>query len=420
MTARRSRIAVGTGAVLVGGLCLWRDRHGVRLTSDGWALWEASVSLLERGTFAYLDGTPVTFWPPLPAVMLAATQGLLGVSGRAIAWFLAVVTATGWLGWWSLAREALLPVVDLPPARRHALLAAVAALSAASCLWAGTTLLAHVVLLALLPWWLLAVLAAAARSSRPAQLAVAGLGTSLLLTHHTAAVLLPWAALLLARGQPRRAAAARLVPLAAPVVAWALARVLLGQTSSHPLHPGGRAGLGGNALHLVRGVGELVWPTSHEPLQLLAGAALLAATAAVALGSDEPARPREAARAGLSALAGLFALFNVVYVWDALRNRFVLFFPLLALPVVVGRVARTRSPLAFALALSLVVGAAAAPAARWAAGDVADPASRPRDELARSSDWISTRPPGPGESGRVTPPPRPPDPDPARDLSGDG
>lgn len=36
MTARRSRIAVGIGAVLVGALCLWRDRHGVRLTSDGW------------------------------------------------------------------------------------------------------------------------------------------------------------------------------------------------------------------------------------------------------------------------------------------------------------------------------------------------------------------------------------------------
>src|SRR5262249_24841437 len=50
-------------------------RHGIAITSDGWAYWQGSVSLLEgRGyTFLYYD-VPIQAWPPLYSLYLALWQ----------------------------------------------------------------------------------------------------------------------------------------------------------------------------------------------------------------------------------------------------------------------------------------------------------------------------------------------------------
>jgi hypothetical protein len=61
------------------------QRRGVVLSPDGWAYWEASVSLLEGKGYRYFGGQPLVAWPPAFAAYLALWQGLLGISARTIA-----------------------------------------------------------------------------------------------------------------------------------------------------------------------------------------------------------------------------------------------------------------------------------------------------------------------------------------------
>lgn len=377
-------------AVLVALLAAHRNRLGVRLVPDGWAVWEASVSLLERGTYAYFAGDPIRYWPPLPALLLAGLQAVLGVSGGALCALLALSSGLGWLGW-ALVTDAALVPRDLPPGRRLALRAAVGLLHAGLVLLAAGTLLAHTLLLALVPWWLLA-LTAAADGRRHAPTLLAASGALLLLTHNTAIVWWPGAALLLlsgARGARERVVA--LLPLAASVVVWLLARAALDQGASHPLALGGRHGPTAYVTQAVTGLGTLVAPSSPAAA-FLAGVALLAAwllAARVGVG-----RARDLARVSLLALVGLFALFNVIWVFDRLDNRFMWVFPLLAVPVAAAALVR-RAP---RLTLALVLASAVMPVARVVVQARVDWTAVLGDDLVRPRAWISTRPVDPSDA----------------------
>src|SRR5688572_32984772 len=72
-------------------------RRGIVMGPDSWAYWEASVSLSERGSYAYFGGQRVTAFPPLFPVWLAAVQAVLGVSaGTLIVSQLVLAGAAAW------------------------------------------------------------------------------------------------------------------------------------------------------------------------------------------------------------------------------------------------------------------------------------------------------------------------------------
>ncbi len=394
-------------ALLVALLCVYRSRAGLRFVPDGWAVWEGSVSLLERGTYAYFAGDPIRYWPPLPALLLAATEGLLGTSCGAVLLFLAAVSGLGWLGWSRLTARLL---ADAP---RPALRVAAGWLHAALVLGAGTLLLGHVVVLALLPWFLAALLdllhgPEEGRTGARARLGLAG--AALLLSHHTSTVFFPGAAVWLAlRRAGRRELLLDAAPLAAASAVWFASRLLLDQGQSHPLVLGGRAGPTAYLVQLVTGLGELLGPPRPADLSPTAWVVvtlplglLLLGLAVVAARAREAPPARVVASIGLGGLAGLWVLFDLIWISDALQDRFVWSFPLLAVPAAAVVLAR-RS---VAAAVALVLLAAAAPTARWVVDGQRDWPALGVSLVPRAA-WISTRPAAPGDADRIEPWARP-------------
>lgn len=121
-----------------------------------------------------------------------------------------------------------------------------------------------------------------------------------------------------------------------PIALWAVLRHLLGQTGSHP--PGwdvGRYDAGEYVLQLLGGPGNLL--VSGRYHAGLAGWVLLCAVAGF-LARTRRARPlRFALIFVTAAMATLFVLFNITWVYDDLSSpRFVMFAPLLLLPLILG------------------------------------------------------------------------------------
>jgi hypothetical protein len=78
--ARAGRdLLVPAASALIGGLfAAGLLRKGVVMGPDSWAYWKGSVSMLERGSYSYFGGEPVTSFPPLFSAVLAAIQTALG------------------------------------------------------------------------------------------------------------------------------------------------------------------------------------------------------------------------------------------------------------------------------------------------------------------------------------------------------
>ena len=290
-------------------------RRGIVMGPDSWAYWEASVSLRERGSYAYFGGQRVVVFPPLFAVWLAGVQAVLGVSARALILSQAALAGCAAWQWIHLYRE-------LAGRERARIADGLAVLAVAAALAVSAqTLLSESLWLALLP----AALRAADRQGARAALALGLATTGLLLCRNVTVAFLP--ALLAyavlradAAARARRAVVAAAV-LAAPVAVWLAVRRSLGQSSVHAFGSG-RAGLltylGQTAVGLAETLG---------PARLGIGAALLTAVAAVcgavsfrrdATGS----RVRALAAFALLGLLGQAALFAATSVAEPIRGRF--------------------------------------------------------------------------------------------------
>lgn len=58
--------------------------QGIGLSGDGWALWQAAVSLGEGHGYRTFSGEPIVSWPPLYSVYLAFWNALLGPTGAGL------------------------------------------------------------------------------------------------------------------------------------------------------------------------------------------------------------------------------------------------------------------------------------------------------------------------------------------------
>jgi hypothetical protein len=324
------------GAAFSAGLL----RKGVVLGPDSWAYWEGSVSLLEKGEYAYFGGEAVTNYPPLFSWTLELLQLGLGVSVRTLAVALVLFVATGSFAWMFLLASLTLPgrtTPDLPPGKSgtaHDLLALwyVPATLAVH----GQMLLSETLWLVLLPVLLLLLLAPAAPSS-PVREAVRLAGacavlSGLLLCRNVTVALLPAIFLLVLRGNAnapllRRLAMASAVSVGA-LVPWHFVRSSYGQLDNFsPSMPQGVLGRLEDILTQLAYV--------FGPARLHIGAVLLLAVSVLLLWELVASRPQptgiRAAPAALAlftlaGLAGLAGLLSVVtHAARPFEARFVVF-----------------------------------------------------------------------------------------------
>jgi hypothetical protein len=293
-------------------------RRGIVMGPDSWAYWEASVSLSERGSYTYFGGQPVTAFPPLFAVWLAAVQAVLGVSARALIASQVVLAGAAAWQWTRFSLEtAGRPRAGVADALSALAVAAALAVSA-------QTLLSEALWLVLVPLALRAAGHAGARGALGLGLSAAGL---LLCRNVTVAFVPALAAYAVLRAEPpvrARRAAVVAAALAGAVALWLAVRRSLGQSAAHALG----SGSGGFLTYLGQTVAGLA--EAFGPARLGIGAALLASVAVVwcaaclrrdALGVRLRAL---AAFVGL-ALLGQAALFATTYVAEPVRGRFLAF-----------------------------------------------------------------------------------------------
>lgn len=87
------------GAGVTGLLSALMLRQGVILSPDGWAYWEGSVSLLHGRGFNYFGGHYIVHYPPLFSIYLALWQALIGIRGSTLCIALAVTSGVSALIW---------------------------------------------------------------------------------------------------------------------------------------------------------------------------------------------------------------------------------------------------------------------------------------------------------------------------------
>lgn len=344
------------GGLLTTLLSLLLLRHGIILTPDGWAYWEGSVSLLHGDGFVYFGGQPIRHYPPLFSLYLALWQFVFGVSG----WTLCLATAVSmglssalWIGLFRslfgdqrTGLHSLLLVVFI-----SSFLAACSGLLLSESLHFALQALLLIVLVRFLPTARQTPRETAgtsesvdASSSRPWSLTfwsvvllVGSLFLLLLLCRNASLIFAPAIALFAWRFANGRRIDVRAVSFLAmtliPIVAWYTVRKLLHQTGSHQLQL-----FGGRSY-----AGDYIWQFAESSAYLMGtgivGAVLLIVVIAFLVRgtclTDQSRNPREVGRIEflfvflVSSVADLWLIFNMTYIADPLKARYVWFVPLM-------------------------------------------------------------------------------------------
>lgn len=310
--------------------------QGIGLFEDGWALWQAGVSMMGGQGNRTLSGEPIVSWPPLYSAYLALWTVPFGPTG------LGLMLANGLL----IVVQAFLWSRLIGRLTAETGLALPSPLAIVLGLFVGTfiavnqmAVLAHNIAYAILPLYL-GALWDLTRQRQPAHnvAALVGLGTLLMLSHNSCVAFVAAAGLVLV-SQPAVPSRLRQVALAAvvtagPILFWVLSRLLLGQSGSHARGwDAGKWGAGDYVLQLLGGPGNLL--VSERFRAGLIGWIVLCVVAVLLARSTRAPLLRFALVFVAAAGAVLFVLFNVTWIYNELSSaRFVLFAPLLLVPVV--------------------------------------------------------------------------------------
>jgi hypothetical protein len=324
-------------AVLAAALTAALVFRGLVFTPDGWAYWEGGVSLLSGHGYAYFGGQPIRAFPPLFSVVIALASAVFSVSGATLALLLVLTSAATAFVWASM-------FVSWCGGRRSA-----ARWKMAIALWTALTvgfwcqsLLADTLGLALIGIvsWAVARAATPAPAGR-ALTALAGSLAALVVTRHAGLALVPAAALVALVSAWRTPVSRRLGILVATVVvplaiAW-LTSAAFGELHTRVVALGvARYTPGDYVAQIVNGWADLV---AHPVLRagkwvvaIAMALAFMAALGRLALSGGEAARQALAvAILALLATACTAILFNLTWVHDELRGRFLWPLPLVAL-----------------------------------------------------------------------------------------
>ena len=310
--------------------------QGIGLFEDGWALWQAAVSMAGGHGYRTLSGEAIVSWPPLYSAYLALWTVPFGATGRGLVLANGVlIVAQEWL--WSRLISRLTTEAGLELPRPAALVLGV--FIGAFIAVNQMAVLAHNIAYVILPIYLGALWDLTRRQLAARSVTVlVGTGTLLMLSHNSCVAFVVASGIVLIV-QPAPVSRARQVALAAvvtagPIVLWALSRLMLGQSDSHARGwDVGKFGVAEYVLQVLGGPGNLL--VSERYRAGLAGWIVLCAVAVFLAGRTRAPLLRFALVFVAAAGAGLFVLFNVTWIYNELSSaRFVLFAPLLLVPIV--------------------------------------------------------------------------------------
>jgi hypothetical protein len=308
---------------------------GIGLDPDSWAAWQGAVSIVAGKGYTYFSGNPIHSWPPLYSLYLAAWIAAIGPTALTLMIAnaaLVVLQAAAWQRLWrTLARDSGL-AVGTPLA---ILLAVFIGLFLAVH---EQSVFSHNLVLAFLPVFLLLAWRLVSPQPRPIGVvngaALVTLASAMLLTHTSAIAFLVAGAAVLAirRRGTRDSLLLGFLLGAVPVVLWLAVRHALDQGDSHYIGLGaGRYGVLAYAIQLLDGPGSLLVPAKlgaqFVAIVLLWAAALALAAAPTASGL------RFGLLIAAISLAVLFVLFNLTWIFASMAGRFVLFVPLILVPL---------------------------------------------------------------------------------------
>lgn len=305
--------------------------QGIALSGDGWALWQASVSLVDGHGYRTLSGEPIVSWPPLYSAYLALWNIPFGPTGAGLVAANGVlIVAQAWL--WSRLTGRL--IAESGPTLPPKVALVVGVFIGTFIAINQTVVLAHNLVYLLLPIYL-QILWSFTREQRPMQDAatLAAVGTLLMLSHNSCIAFLAAAAVVMTIGPVSSSRARRFMlstmAIAVPIILWAAVRHLLGQSGSHPLGwDVGEFGIGDYILQLLSGPGNLL--VSGRYHAGLAGWIALCFVAGLLAQRRHALALRFALIFVGAAGAMLLVLFNVTWIYDELSSpRLVLFAPLL-------------------------------------------------------------------------------------------
>lgn len=302
------------------------------MSSDGWAYWTGSFSMLEGHGYVDLEDRPILAWPPLFSAVLAGVQSVLGVSGFALVITVSLLTAITVLSWSFVIDAYRRARADSARISSRIALVYVSVVFLLHTRDLRSEALAHV----FLPWMLYGLLVARnATGKRRLAFAWALIAIAMtlgLLTRNSFVAYAPAvAALWFMATRTRetslisRSILATLL-FAVPVATWHLVRTWLGQAGAFEIDPTiAKFDLVQYAYQAFRGVGRAA---SSDIL----GQLLLAGLAYCTWRRDrvvEDKLGRAALAFAFASLLALMLLFSLTYIEDPLTGRFVAFVPMI-------------------------------------------------------------------------------------------
>jgi hypothetical protein len=308
---------------------------GIALDPDSWAAWQGAVSIVAGKGYTYFSGNPIHSWPPLYSLYLAGWIAAIGPTALTLMianGVLVVVQAVLWQGLWrTLTRDSGLVVGTLPAVLLALFIGLFLAVHEQSAF-------SHYLIFTLLPVFLLQVWRLVAPRPQPIGLMNGSililLASALLLTHTSAIAFLVAGsgALVIHRRGAKDSLLLAVLIGAVPVALWLAVRHLLDQGNSHYIGLGaGRYDVLAYAIQVFDGPGSLLMPgklgAQFVAVLLLWAAALSLAATPMASGL------RFGILVTVISLVVLFALFNLTWIHASIAGRFVLFVPLILVPL---------------------------------------------------------------------------------------
>ena len=323
----------------------WR---GIPLSPDGWAYWQAAVSLANGSGYRDFSGGPLTAWPPLYSLYLSLWVRLLGATGLALVVANGVLIVGQSVLWFHTACSVWSDELRGQRERPYTMLAVALyiALYVALTLQAAHSanlgfLCASMMILAT---WKTSYSLSTQRQSRWLAMAIVAAILSLLAQNVNLAVVAGSAsALLITRHNAPRDFAVAAALLIVPVAIWLTVRWYLGQLGSHPV------GIGiasfsalQYATQMAFVIGNSIVPSAFgAPFMVSLGLLAWCFWALLAQAKYQyPAAVRFTAAVALISSASTLLLFSLTSVTDPVGQRFIGWLPVLIVPALLIRAGR--------------------------------------------------------------------------------
>jgi hypothetical protein len=319
-------------------------QKGIGMIRDGWALWEGAVSLVAGHGYIYFSGNPIIAWPPLYSAYMALWIIFLGPTGWCLMvsnGLLIVLQAFLWNNFMrTLARQSGVSLSAVQSSTLSVFLGLFIAVQLRSAL--SYNLLYVFLSLYLGALWR-CFRATDTQIKRMDIFWVCLFGTALMLTHNMAItfVIAGCAVVTMARAKRQWPAVWKTIrwsflwampTLDLPVLIWYGVRAWFQQTGSHYIGWGaGKYTPLEYAQQFLVGTGNLLM--FNKEVASVVTAVLLVVTISLMCRDRRAVALRFSALfVGISSM-GLYGLFSVTWIYGIIANTYILFVPLMLVPV---------------------------------------------------------------------------------------